>query len=567
MSSNLVLESRADAYDHSACYRSLTPAIVDFTDIPLCFAPPYTLPFYSKSADTLSCMDHPDLPAGLRLPRKTKSRRSSRSDRDVRLDSHCTPSITSAGSGEKRPRSSLSFDQRMSNTQNFAIHPAVAPLDPGLQHRQQAIDSYLPPQPQKDAVPRRRFTLLSRKSKLLSIKTSLDEAPARQQQAQRHPVTRMDSRLMHGKPDLPPSANTSIITPAVSVQDGASAKSLSPPSTPGFMRRLIERIETAPGPRTPSPMLSFQDSPKPVEANLAEPQDLALFAAATAGLSPEQPFGAAQMRQYVPLSQPRYRYTTSKSYTSSVPLALSPSRNQPPSSLSQGSGSLSIPASSFDYGSASSSGGSRSRPSVPRMSSDTGPRGTEVLSQSNPLPTLDTSSSRECNASRRRGPNGSASRSIGVPRPSEPVMQDVPPMPFGSRPVRLPSPTPLMQTSSHLQVQTQQQIKSSPANSLAARPVMSPISPPDTAIPWLDDNISTLTVDTLAYRHNPRISAISTLSSISALDGGVSPIDPEDDCELPDYRTSQEEMARMRQFENARRAQELQRRWIMSRGN
>ncbi|GAB7344981.1 hypothetical protein MBLNU457_3406t1 [Dothideomycetes sp. NU457] len=500
-------------------------------------------------------MDHPDLPAGLRLPRKTKSSRSSEGGRDM----HVTASINSTGSEKKRSKSPLSFGQRVSHDQNIAIRPAVAPLDPGFLDRKQALESSIPLQPQKDAIPRRRFTFLSRKSKPAPIKISHNQDLAIPQQAQRQTVTRMDSRLMHGKP------SPTNLAPAVSAQDCASAKSLSPPSSPGFIRRLLERIETAPRPKIPSPTFSFQDPHELVEADLAESQDLALFAAATAGLSPEQPFAAGQMTQYVPFSQPRHRSPTSKSYASDVSLSPSPSTNHSLSSLSQGAGSPSIAASSSDYRSATPYGQSRSKPCPPRTCPDTGSRDTYGLSQSSPLSGWDTSMCRWNNASREGGPRrSSASRSFDLRRP-EPVMQNIPPMPISSHLMHPPSSS-LLQTSNPLQIRTRLPTTPVQPNSSDAS-VMSPISPPDTAFRWQDDNVSALSVDTLTYSRNTRISAISTLSSISTLDGGVSPIGPENDCELPDYKTSQEETARMQQLENVKRAQELQMRWILSRGN
>ena len=572
MPSNMVLDLGPTLFDHPPYYRSLTPPIVDFTNIPLCFAPPYTIPFLSKSAETLPCMDHPDLPAGMRMPRKKKDNLPCKNDRNER-DSRYPPSIKSNGFGEKRPQSPALSDGRNSNAQTFSTHPAIAPLDSGLPttyNRHNPWESYN--QPPKDTVPQRRFTLLSRRSKPWSTRTSLDKAPVaqppHQSQAQHQSLTQLESKVVHGKSFPPPAAYGSTIAVAVSTNDDVAQKSRSPPSTPGFMRRLKDRIENAPRPRTPSPTFPYQGLPQSRGTNHPETGDLALFAAATAGLSPEQPFVPGQIRQQVPLSQPKHRYSTSKSYTSQVPLPLSPSRKLSTSSSSHRTPS--IVTSSFDRESAGSSVGHQSRPSLPRMSSDSGPRGSHVLPYSNPLSRRGTQSSRGSSASRDGLPRrSSASRSLDVPRQSEPEIPDIPlPNPLGSPQMRDHSPAPRSQTPSHLQVQTQLNSKPLPPPPTIAAPVPSPISPPDTAIPWLHENVSALSVDATAYRHNPRISAISTLSGISGLDGGVSPIDPEDDFDdLPDYRSSQEEMARMRQLENARRAQELQRRWMESRGN
>lgn len=566
MSSNLAVDPGASAFDHSHYSSSLPPPIVDFTDIPLCFAPPYMVPICSKSADTLPCMDHPDLPAGLRLPRKSKSSRSSKSDHDVRLYPVSRPYI-SAESEEKRSKSPRPFDQRVSNTQTFVIHRAVEPVESVFNGREQALKPIPPPQPHKNAVSRRRFLLLSRKSKPAPIKIVPDDASDRQQQAQRQVMTRRDSRLTPNKSGSSSPTKPSITTPALSPRDGTSAKSLTPPSTPGFVRRLLERIETAPRPRTPSPTFSFEDTPKPVEVDLDETHDLALFAAATAGLSPEQPFAPEQMRQYFPLSRSRPEYTRSKSYTSHVSRPLEADEELSLASLSHGSLSNPVADPYYDCGYCNPSEHSRSRPCLPRMSSENGPHDIYRLSQSSPLSGWNTPMGREINARRETGPKRlSASRSFDGRRVDH-VVQNMPPMPISSRPIHPPLPTPLLQTSSHPQIQAQLSMKSFPPNPHITAPIMSPISPADTAVRWLDDNVSALSVDTLTYRHNPRISAISTLSGISTIDGGVSPLEPEDDCELPNYQSSQEEMARMHQLENVKRAQELQMRWMLSRRN
>jgi len=68
------------------------------------------------------------------------------------------------------------------------------------------------------------------------------------------------------------------------------------------------------------------------------------------------------------------------------------------------------------------------------------------------------------------------------------------------------------------------------------------------------------------------------MSAVSDLDPSeISPLDPQDDFDLelelerhrdplPDYETSQQEVATRRRMENERRAQELQRRWAASTG-
>lgn len=97
-------------------------------------------------------------------------------------------------------------------------------------------------------------------------------------------------------------------------------------------------------------------------------------------------------------------------------------------------------------------------------------------------------------------------------------------------------------------------------------------------IPELQQDLSSLTIDTDVPRTGAGFASGSRLSTISALssfdvgsygnyevspieEGDVSPLEQED---LPDYQTSQEDMARVRQFENERRARELQALWMAS---
>ncbi|KAF2153996.1 hypothetical protein K461DRAFT_267076 [Myriangium duriaei CBS 260.36] len=96
-------------------------------------------------------------------------------------------------------------------------------------------------------------------------------------------------------------------------------------------------------------------------------------------------------------------------------------------------------------------------------------------------------------------------------------------------------------------------------------------------MPNLQQDMTSLSIDTGAPRMSPnfasnyRQSAVSALSNyeIDRFNHDVSPIDegdvsPLDQDELPDYATSQEEMARIRQIENERRARELQALWLAS---
>ena len=90
---------------------------------------------------------------------------------------------------------------------------------------------------------------------------------------------------------------------------------------------------------------------------------------------------------------------------------------------------------------------------------------------------------------------------------------------------------------------------------------------------FLDDDMSNLSVHTVTPRASPRTttfdhtqttSTVNDMSTSAAIEA-ISPVDP-DRGELPNYKESQEEVARLKQAENTRRARELQIRWAQTNG-
>ena len=551
-------------------------------------------------------MDHPDLPADLALLKRHKNNKKASSK-------HGDP--TFRGNGSSKSTSSnekisgskaISYSQWPSQPKSFAPHPAVVPLEPAAPEHQYGYSWRLHPQPEYNKPDRRSPLFGSRRGKPQTLRKSSDESSHSQRSQSNRPQLQSPSQSQYHQQQ---SFQVQPLSPSSSPPDNRShTGSYAPhaeyesPDDVGLRVQGVPQSQTQPatptwlvrGNKRAEELLRMQqhDIVPPVPwqlPNTVPPEgpkdddDLMLFAAATAGLSPEQPFLANQKHQNIP--QRPLRQQTSSSSSSHIGLGSAAiSRQVSTSSFPSISASNLTP-------SVTTSSAEQERPPSQRSGQGLGLGG---LPNSAPeLPTIrqthvgHTHPNRTINASvntieyktpsQHRSTSGS--KSLDVPRQMRPsISNDTPlPQPLFSNPPNIRASTG----------RTTSQESKSPSPPTTGTPLsVRAVSP---TLPWTHHtNVSAVSLDTPvlsadnnrsgsgsdARRPNPRISAISTVSAVSLLeeDGGVSPIDPvfdvgtDDRVAPPDYGQSQQEAAWKSQQENARRAQELQRRWAASTG-
>jgi len=559
----------------------LPPA--EFAKLPICFAPPYLLPKASEPV----CMDHPDIPADWKKLPKKSSNKEHRSN--SRYAGSVASSTTSQKSG-KEARSPPSSQSHFGNTATAFGTTATAYRAPIQQY---GYSWMVHPQEERAPLPERRGSLL-RKPKPQSTKS-----PKENDYITPRLIPTQVSAMQ------PYNHGTAITT------DDVATQATSPPTTSSWLP-LRNRKRHEMDMRLKSPVASVpSDPPRLNSPSFEEDGDLALFAAATSGLSPDQPFRTPKVTYARKPSA-----SSSSSYSQHTTSQSTSSDRQPSfSSISQYTRSELVspiadtPTTIRAY---------HSLASLPQSAPDSPPsrNASDVFPPCHPLARWATTSTQVSAASIRSGHSdhsvpsmhsedvtpqspwsrsvsGTTSKSLDVPRTSV-----VPPMPSRSfdhprplashpaiitsgpqNPAALVLPPParpealILQTHDHVQPP-----QSSPrslripcsANSMINRPVSRDMTfLDDRSSSCTDTNIPVSSLDENSRSHrNSMISALSGISDNSAFEG-VSPIDKEDDPDrgdLPSYGQSQEEMARRKQDENTRRARELQRRWAQSTG-
>lgn len=308
------------------------------------------------------------------------------------------------------------------------------------------------------------------------------------------------------------------------VHQDDTQRSVSQPTTPSWLARDLKRAETTHAHLLPrlQPTVSNPDRPAEVHDS-ADDTDFALFVAATSGLSPDQPFQrpnvmnaiTTRAQQLPPPSIVRRRPSTSTVATSSSHTSRRTAESswgvetysspvtETPSTVRALTGLASLPS---------------LKPEMPPL---------PPLPPSEPhSANLVNVNSQSLNPLRSNPPRVSATnlpssdRNVSPNRPNwHPIGQ--------AQPLSQPQPSP----RANLDV------------------------PPSR--PWMRDNGSTISVDSTVGRLEPwaRVGPIHDVSPVDSEGGDAPP---------PNYVASQQEMARGRQMQAARRAEELQRRWMQA---
>ncbi|KAF4555001.1 Hypothetical protein D9617_3g020700 [Elsinoe fawcettii] len=578
-----ISDSDADAQLAAIHVRSSLLGL-DFTKIPACFAPPGFAPVFASPS---GCMDHPDIPSDwARLKNKKKSK-----------SSEAKTSSKSKSKSQEPRHAPPATKQTWQATETYKPQPETQSM---ISESKSSFGYSWNVRSSQDSGsgPGRKLSLLSsRKAKPQNLK---ELPPKRPEEALSH-------KFLHAKhPDLSnldelnprePVFAQQPLSPLDPPQMSYRSESVSQPSTPNWMdrgqRRQDEQMrynqdrQVQPsGPHANAPMQQYhqghsQQSPQQQHMD----PEMALFAAATSGLSPDHPQNRwnpvmadgrpplppiPQQHQRYPSNVSQRHHSMSSSSTHSVPMVSDP---QP------------RPGESQDAMRAYStlSGLPKSAPDLSAT------RNNNAFPPGHPLARWTTQSSFSSRGSSESARGSSyemplpqrleqqasqASRTLEVsrqpvsPLTPESILRPVSPLspepPLPSRPsYSSSSPRPSMQASRSLEIPR-----------VPSRPV-SPANGQDAA--WIQRNVSQLTLDTTVSPasntgrdiRDSMVSAISPcdVSPIGeedlAAEGGLSPLDQDD---LPDYKSSQNEMQFRRQRENERRAEELRRRWEASTG-
>ncbi|KAF2220453.1 hypothetical protein BDZ85DRAFT_321241 [Elsinoe ampelina] len=562
---------------------------LDFSRIPACFAPPGFVPLFTATSE---CMDHPDIPSDFaRLKNKKKSKTSD------------SKSSSKAKTKASEPRHAPPPPSKQPWQATETFQPRVEAQSMISESKGFGYSWNVRSSQDSSSGPGRKLSLLSSRN---PKPQNLKDLPAKR------PEEALSHKFLHAQhPDLTNLAELKPREPIFAQQplspleppqmpyrsESYRSDTSSQPSTPSWMdrgqRRHDEQMrytqdrQGSQSGQQPNPQVQQYHQGYPQQYLPQQPMDpeMALFAAATSGLSPDHPqnrWNSTHANQPplppLPTSHQRYpstvsqrQHSTSSSSAHSVPMI---------------SESQARPGESQDAARAYSSltGLPKSAPDLPTT------RNANTFPPGHPLARWATQSSFSSRGSSESARGSSydmplpqrleqqasqASRSLDVsrqpvsPLTPESILRPVsplspePPLP-SQRSFPSSSPRPSLQANRSLDIPRVPSRPVSPAN--------------DEEAAWLQRNVSALTIDTGAVSppsnvgrdiRDSMVSAISPcdVSPIGeedfAAEGGLSPLDQDD---LPDYKASQSEMQVRRQRENERRAEELRRRWEASTG-
>ncbi|TKX18205.1 hypothetical protein C1H76_9678 [Elsinoe australis] len=591
-------------FDHSTIHVQAGALGLDFPKIPACFAPLGSVPV---STNTASCMDHPDIPSDfLRLKNKKKSKASD--------SKHSTSSKSNSASKTSSTAKVRPSEPRHASSSSKQSWTAPEPYQQQVETQSMISESKgfgyswnVRSSQESGGGPGRKLSLLSsRKPKPQNLKEvpqkRPDEALSHKLLTAKHPDLSNVMELGIKEPIFPSQPLSPLEEPRMLHQRTDSSSISSQPGTPSWMdrgqRRYDEQMRYT-QPQQPSqnaqpgqpPNIHTQQYPQGYpqqyvpQQHISQEQfdpEMALFAAATSGLSPDRQqnrWTAEQpplppipsSHQHYPSTASQRHHSTSSSSAYSVPVVSDP---QPRPGESQEALRAYHTLTGLPK-------------SVPDLPATRNPPANS-FPPGHPLARWTTQSS----YSSRGSSESARASSYEAPHPPRPDQQ-----PSRSLDVHRPLVSPLTPENMHRPVSPispEHTTQSHPSySSSESRPSMQhsrsldmprvpsrPVSPnQDSDAAWMQRNVSALTLNTTVSpssaigRDDVRNSMVSAISpcdvspidenDVLGADGALSPLD---DDELPDYKTSQVEQQFRRQRENERRAEELRRRWEASTG-